>query len=243
MTKVLLVSPTYNEASNITLLIQSLTDTMIKNNYDYHILIVDDNSPDGTGGLVESLGKTNSRIHVLKRPGKMGLGSAYIDGFTYALSNLQFDVAVQIDADFSHPPEYIANLVEAITNGNDVAVGSRYVEGGGSSGWPLHRRLISRGANYLVRIMLSKSLKDATSGFKAMSRKSVESLLGYSLNSRGYSYQVESILVFDDLKLRIKAVPYTFKSRLSGDAKLSFKETLVFFWFVVKTSLSGVKKK
>ena len=186
----MVVIPTYNELNNITKLIPEIRRILTDSGRGYHILIVDDNSPDGTAKVVEEIQRIDKQVHLLKRPGKMGLGSAYVEGFTWALSNLRFDALVQMDADFSHPPQDIVRLVAAVEEGSDVALASRYVEGGGSSRWPWHRRLISKGANFLAHLLLGISVRDMTTGFRAMNRRAVEGLMSYSLNSRGYSYQV-----------------------------------------------------
>jgi dolichol-phosphate mannosyltransferase len=243
MTSVLVVIPTYNELSNITGLIPEIKRVLIENGYSYQVLIVDDNSPDGTAEAVEEMRATDDRVNLLKRPGKLGLGSAYIDGFTWAVSNLKFDVVVQMDADFSHPPQDIARLVEALDEGSDVAVASRYVEGGGSSRWPWYRRLISRGANFLAHLLLGISARDMTSGFRAMRRGAVEGLLGYRLNSRGYSYQVECLMIFEAAGSKVVEVPFTFGSRQSGEAKLSFREVIRFAGFLMRASFRGVTPK
>lgn len=204
---------------------------------------MDDNSPDGTAKAVEKIQGSDKQVHLLKRPGKMGLGSAYVDSFTWALSDLRFDILVQMDADFSHPPPDIVRLVTAIEEGSDVALASRYVKGGGSSRWPWHRRLISKGANILAHLMLGISVRDMTTGFRAMNRRAVEGLLSYKLNSRGYSYQVECLAIFGKLGLKIVEVPFTFESRRAGKAKLSIREVLRFAGSIIQMSLKGVARK
>lgn len=243
MVTVLVVIPTYNEVSNITRIISSVRSVLVDAGYDYRFLIVDDNSPDGTAEAVGEMRGEDERVNILKRPGKMGLGSAYVEGFTWALSHLPFDILVQMDADFSHPPPAVLKMVKPVVEGFAVAIASRYVEGGGSAGWGLRRRVISRVANFLTRILLGLDVSDATSGFKALSRRAVQDLLKYRLNSRGYSYQVECLLIFKDIGLNMKAVPFVFEPRLSGEAKLSFGEILRFAGFLVKASFSGVKRK
>ena len=243
MKSVLIVTPTFNEVYNIAKLISSVREVLIEGQYSYNILIIDDNSPDGTASVVEKMEQEDKQIHILKRPGKLGLGSAYIDGFNWALSNLSFDIVVQMDADFSHRPSDILHLVEAIEKGSDVAVASRYIESGGSKKWPWHRKLISRGANLLSHIVLGINVKDMTSGFRAMNKKTIQELLKYRMNSRGYSYQVESLVIYEDIHLSITEVPYIFEARLSGKAKLSVWEIFRFAFFLVKLSFSGVSRK
>jgi dolichol-phosphate mannosyltransferase len=207
------------------------------------VLIVDDNSPDGTAHAVEEIRKSDERVHLLKRPGKMGLGSAYVDGFNWALSNLSFDILVQMDADFSHPPQDAVRLIAAIEEGSDVALASRYVEGGGSSHWPWHRRLISKSANFLAQLLLGISVRDMTGGFRAMKKQAVDGLMSYNLNSKGYSYQVECLVIFEKLGLKIVEVPFTFESRRAGKAKLSLHEILQFAGSLIRMSILGVSQK
>lgn len=243
MTSVLVVIPTYNEVENIVKIIPNISKVLIDNSIDYQILVVDDNSPDGTAIEYEKMKKQNSSLYLLKRSGKLGLGTAYIDGFTWALSNLSFDIIVQMDADFSHKPSDIIKLVDAINNNSDIVIASRYIESGGSNKWPWHRRLISRMANSLSHIMLGINIKDITSGFRAITRDSVKELLKYKMNSHGYSYQVESLAIYEDLHFSITEVPYVFEARLSGKAKLSIWEIFRFAGFLIKLSFSGVSKK
>ena len=243
MTSILVVIPTYNEVENIVRIIPSIREILIKNNISYQILVVDDNSPDGTAGEVKNMKKEDDQIYLLKRSGKLGLGSAYIDGFTWALSHLSFDIIVQMDADFSHQPTDIVKLVRSIQKNNDVAVASRYTESGSSNKWPWHRKLISKTANFLSHIMLGINVKDMTSGFRAIRRNAVQELLKYQMNGLGYFYQVESLAIYKDMSLSIIEVPYVFEARLSGKAKLSIWEIFRFAGFLVKLSLSGVTRK
>jgi dolichol-phosphate mannosyltransferase len=243
ITSILVIIPTYNEVENIVRIIPSIREVLIKNNISYQILVVDDNSPDGTAGEVENMKKEDDQIYLLKRPGKLGLGSAYIDGFTWALSHLPFDIIVQMDADFSHQPSDIVKLVRAIQKNADVAVASRYIESGSSNMWPWHRKLISKIANFLSHIMLGINVKDITSGFRAIRRKTVQELLKYQVNASGYFYQVESLAIYKALDLSIIEVPYVFEARLSGKAKLSIWEIFRFAGFLIKLSLSGVNLK
>lgn len=243
MTSVLVVIPTYNEVENIVKIIPDISKVLTNNNISYQILVVDDNSPDGTAIEYEKMKKQNSSLHLLKRSGKLGLGTAYIDGFTWALSNLSFDIIVQMDADFSHQPSDIIKLVNAINDNSDIAIASRYIESGGSNKWPWHRRMISKTANFLSHIMLGINVKDITSGFRAINRNAIKELLNYKMNSHGYSYQVESLAIYEDLHFSITEVPYVFEARLSGKAKLSIWEIIRFAGFLIKLSLSGVSKK
>ncbi len=243
MSTVLIVIPTYNEVDNISNLIKSLKEVLIAYGYSYHILIVDDNSPDGTARIVENISRSDRHVHLLIRRGKLGLGSAYIDGFTWALSNLNFDILVQMDADFSHPPSDLARLVKAVVNGYDVAVASRYVKQGSLSKWPIYRILISRVANLLAHKLLGINVNDITSGFKAMRRDIVQELLKHHFNSSGYSYQVKCLAIFKDMAIKITEVPFVFESRLVGKPKLSVIEIFRFAIFLLKFSLSSLKRR
>lgn len=243
MERILIIIPTYNEISNIERLISELSSAMEIEGYTYSILVVDDNSPDGTFKVVERLKKENKRIYLLKRKGKLGLGSAYMEGFEWANQNISFDILIQMDADFSHSPEDTVRLVKPIVQGSDVAIASRYIEEGGSKNWSLHRRFISRTANFLAGRFLNIHVKDITSGFRAMNRKVVTELLNYEVSSKGYSFQVEALAIFESLGFKIIEVPFIFKKRLSGKAKLSFLEVIQFVSTLLSLSIRGFKQR
>jgi dolichol-phosphate mannosyltransferase len=211
--------------------------------YTFSILVVDDNSPDGTFKVVERLKKKDNRIFLLRRKAKLGLGSAYMEGFRLAIRNLSFDILIQMDADFSHSPEDTIRLVAPIMNGADVAIASRYIEEGGSQNWSFHRRLISRTANFLASRLLNIHVNDITSGFRAMNRKAVSELLNYQVSSKGYSFQVESLAIYENVGLNIIEVPFIFRNRLSGKAKLSFLEILQFVGALLSLSICGLRLK
>ncbi len=205
-------------------------------------MIVDDASPDGTGDLVEGIGRGDQSVRLIRRSGKLGLGSAYLEGFRYALHAVDPEVFISMDADFSHPAESVPHLVKALSEEADVAVGSRYIEGGGVGDWPWHRRLTSWGANTLVHVFLGIRITDATSGFRALNRKAVEALLEFNLSATGYAYQVESLYAFLHKGLRVREVPFVFRERATGKTKLSKSEIVQFAATVLRLWLRGLKR-
>jgi dolichol-phosphate mannosyltransferase len=231
--KTVVIIPTYNERRNVELLIPKLFDSI----KDCHVLIVDDNSPDGTGEFLRSLKLPN--LHVLSRKAKLGLGSAYLDGFKWVMEKLDPDIVIQMDADFSHDVKLLPKMAKLVEGGYDLVVGSRYVEGGGVEGWPVHRDMISKGANSLARMMLGLKVKDATSGFKAWSKRAIVNILESHLSSKGFEYQIESILVTSRASMKIIEVPYTFVDRQTGKSKLSTKDMLAFAVSVIRMAGRG----
>jgi dolichol-phosphate mannosyltransferase len=177
-------------------------------------------------------------IHLLVRKGKMGIGSAHQDGFREALGSLAPAVIVQMDADLQHPPSAIPGLVNAVEAGADIAIASRYVEGGGSSGWSRWRRLISRGANAYARSLLGLKVRDATSGFRAYSRGAAEAIAEAKLPAKGFEFQVASLRLLEKRGMKAVEVPYTFQARKAGTSKLGFVDVLRFFFAVLRLSLS-----
>ena len=222
MPKTVIAIPTYDERKNIELLIPKLFDTV----KDCHVLIVDDNSPDGTGEFIRSL--KLPKLHLLSRKSKLGLGSAYLDGFKWIMEKIDPDIIIQMDADFSHDVKLLPKMSKLIEDGYDLVVASRYVEGGGVKGWPFHRDMISKGANSLTRVMLGLKIKDATSGFKAWSKRAIQNILESHLSSKGFEYQIESILVTSRANMKMIEVPYTFVDRQTGKSKLSSKDMMAF---------------
>ena len=211
---VTVVVPTYNERSNLPHLAAAIRLG------GYRLLIVDDASPDGTGDVAEALAANDPEMSVLHRPEKVGLGPAYADGFDVALSR-GADVVVQMDADFSHSPEDIPRLIEAIISGADLAIGSRYVPGGSTPDWPVGRRLLSRGGNAYARTMLGIPIRDATAGFRAFRADALRRLPYREAEASGYGFQVEMAWRADALGLTIAEVPIVFRDRESGTSKMS----------------------
>ncbi len=224
MVEICVVIPTYNERENVARLIPALERVLPENSW---ILIVDDSSPDGTAEIARELGRRYGNIDVLIRPGKLGLGSAYKDGFSRALE-AGASVIVEMDADFSHRPEDLPRLLGAIEEGYDVAVGSRYVQGGKIVNWPLKRRIISKGANAIARHLLGLPVKDCTSGYRAYSAQALEKAGFQRVSSDGYAFQVEMLYRCYSCGLRIKEVPITFVERKRGRSKLGLGEVLGF---------------
>jgi len=226
----LVIIPTYNEKANIG----ELLGLVYKYVPDIHVLVVDDGSPDGTGELIESFmsGEYQKRLFILKRSGKLGLGTAYIAGFKWALAR-DYEFIFEMDADFSHNPKYLPQFLEAIT-GCDVVLGSRYVTGGGVTNWSLLRRFISLGGSLYSRTILSLPFHDLTGGFKCFRRKVLETINLDDVKSNGYSFQIEMTYRAFLLGFTIKEVPIVFEERAEGQSKMSssiFREAI---WMVLK---------
>lgn len=218
----LVVVPTYNEAENIPLLVPQI----LAAGNSVHVLVVDDNSPDGTGALADQLAGREDRAHVLHRSGKLGLGSAYRSGFDYALQN-GFARIITMDADFSHPPERIPAMLAAIElQACDLAIGSRYVPGGQVVGSPQMRRFISRGANLLATRTLGLHARDCTAGFRCYRRQVLESINYHQVFSNGYSFLIELLYRCQQAGFIVAEIPITFCDRTLGASKISRKEIL-----------------
>ena len=244
-TKLLLcqVIPTYNEVENIPVLLERVETLRENLAFDLMIVIVDDNSSDGTAEKVKELMNKYDNLKLIQRPGLMGLGSAYMDGFAYSLTNFNADYVGEMDADLQHPPETLSEMAKKASEGIDVVVASRYVEGGSSTDWSFSRSMVSRGANLLTRIFLRVPVKDATSGFRLISQRAIKGLFTYKVSSKGYSFQVESLYAYKKLKMTFAEVPYKFETRKAGETKLNTKEIWRFFRTTVKTGILGLKKK
>ncbi|HYB04163.1 MAG TPA: polyprenol monophosphomannose synthase [Nitrososphaerales archaeon] len=244
-TKLLLcqVIPTYNEVQNIPVLVDRIEKLRENLPFDLQIIVVDDNSSDGTSDKVKELKDRFRNIQLIQRPGLMGLGSAYMDGFAYSISNFNADYVGEMDADLQHPPEVLNEMVKRASEGIDVVVASRYIPGGGATDWSFSRRLVSRGANLLTKVFLRVPVKDATSGYRLISQRAIKGLFEYQLSSKGYSFQVESLYAYKKLKMSFAEVPYQFEIRKAGETKLNRKEMWRFFRTTVKTGIFGLKKK
>ncbi len=185
MSDSLVILPTYNEVGNLGRLVPAILEQG-----PFDVLVVDDNSPDGTGELAGQLARRfPGRVHVIRRPGKLGLGTAYLEGFTYALAN-GYERSFEMDADFSHDPGFLPGLRKALEQA-DVVLGSRYVVGGGTRNWPLLRRLISQGGSRYAGLVMGLPFRDLTGGFKGFSRRTLAALDLESIRSNGYSFQIE----------------------------------------------------
>ncbi len=213
--KTLIVSPTYNEKKNVPTLLEKVFDV----NPDYHVLIVDDNSPDGTGDLVESMQGKYENLHLARRPEKSGLGTAYCYGFQWALEN-GYDIIVQMDADMSHDPNEIPAMINLLDD-YDFIVGSRYCDGISVVRWPLRRLALSYGANIYSRIVTGMPIKDGTGGFKVWSRKVLEAIELNTVKSQGYSFQIEMNFRSWARGFRVVEHPIIFIDRTIGESKMS----------------------
>lgn len=213
--RVLTVIPTYNEKENLPIVVERLRAAVP----DCDILVVDDNSPDGTGQLADSMAAEDSHINVLHRTIKDGLGGAYLAGFDWGLE-AGYDVFVEMDADCSHQPEQLPLLLQAIEGGADLAIGSRYVPGGKTKNWPLHRQILSRGANLYTRLILGTKVKDITAGYRAYRREALQKLNLEGIDSKGYVFQVDLAWRSEQASLKIVEVPITFVEREIGSSKM-----------------------
>jgi len=236
--KALVIIPTYNEIENVEKMIGTVTG--LPESPD--ILVVDDNSPDGTGGKVKEIAAKNKNVHLIERAGKLGLGTAYIEGFRFALEN-DYDLIIEMDCDFSHDPKDISRLLKEIAN-YDLVIGSRYIQGVNVVNWPLKRLLLSIGASFYTRIITGMPLKDATSGFKCFRRKVIESIDLNNIHSNGYSFQIEMHFRTWKKDFRIKEMPIIFTDRVDGHSKMGkaiVREAILMVWKLRFPFLFGKK--
>ena len=213
--KTLVIMPTYNESGNI----DNAVHNLFTHNPGVDLLIVDDSSPDGTGKMADAIAKSDKRVSVLHRLGKDGLGAAYIAGFKWAFAK-DYDFLVEMDADGSHRAQDLPLLLAAAIE-NDLVIGSRYVRGGKTQNWPLHRQILSRGGNRYARLMLGGRLNDMTAGFRVFRTSFLKSLDLNTINARGYSFQIEMAYRTIRAGGRASEVPITFVEREIGDSKMS----------------------
>jgi dolichol-phosphate mannosyltransferase len=230
--QVAVIIPTYNERENL----ESVAGRVRSAVPDATVLVVDDKSPDGTGELADKLAAGDSHLHVLHRPGKSGLGAAYIAGFRWALER-DYGVMVEMDADGSHQPEDLPGLLAAL-DGADLVVGSRYVPGGKVVNWPVTREFISRGGNTYVRLMLGISVKDSTSGFRAYRAEALRKVALDEVLSQGYCFQIDLTLRTIEAGLTVREVPITFIERARGTSKMSNAIVREALWRVTRWSMS-----
>lgn len=229
MSDSIIIIPTYNERDNIARIITAIFET----SDIFHILVIDDNSPDGTADIVKQLiaKQYENRLFIEERPGKLGLGTAYIHGFKWALNHQQYAYIFEMDADFSHPPADLLHLYDACKNGNsDVAIGSRYVSGGSIKNWPLDRILLSKYASVYVRLITWLPVKDTTAGFVCFKRKVLQAIDLSKIRFIGYAFQIEMKFAAWRLGFRLSEIPITFVDREYGESKMStriFKEALL----------------
>jgi len=227
--KTLIIIPTYNEKENLP----SLVEAIFSNAPETDILIVDDNSPDGTGQLADDLHEQDSRIQVLHRAGKLGLGTAYIAGFKYAIEH-KYDAAFEMDADFSHDPRYLPDFLSKIEDA-DLVIGSRYIQGGSTANWSLFLRFISGGGNIFVRFMLGMPIQDCTAGYRCYRREVLENIGLETVQTQGYGFQVEMAYRVLQRGYRIVETPIIFEDRREGKSKMSKKIFFEAFTYVLQT--------
>lgn len=235
--KTLVIIPTYNESENI----EEIVPEILQKDPSIDVLIVDDNSPDGTGKMADEMAKDNSRLRVLHREKKAGLGTAYKDGFKYALEN-NYDYIFEMDADFSHDPKYLPHFLQAIKE-TDLVLGSRYISGVNVINWPISRLLLSYYANVYTRWVTGLPVKDATGGFKCFRRKVLEKIDLDRVQSEGYSFQIEMSFRAWKKGFKIKEIPIVFEDRRVGQSKMSKKIVREAVWRVWKLRLLSLFKR
>lgn len=228
-----IVIPTYNERENIGRLVPEILAV----DRSLEVLIVDDNSPDGTAEVVRGMMAGEPRIHLFERPGKMGLGSAYVQGFRKALE-LGADYVMEMDADFSHDPKYLPDFLRLI-EAADVVVGSRYLHGVNVINWPISRLILSYGANMYTRIVTGMPILDATGGFKCFRKEVLEAIAFESAKSDGYSFQIELNFRCWEKGFRIREIPIVFVDRHSGSSKMSKRIIWEAVWMVWRLRFGG----
>ena len=227
MSQTLICVPTYNEAGNL----ERLVEAVHQEAPDVHILVIDDASPDGTGEIADQIADDDDRVHVLHRPGKQGLGRAYIDGFRWALQRDYLHI-VEMDCDFSHRPCDLPELLRQL-DAFDVVVGSRYVADGATKNWGIMRRTVSRGGGFYARLLLGLDIRDLTAGFVAWRRQVLETIALDDVEASGYVFQVELKYRAHRAGFRILEVPIVFPDRLVGDSKMTpdiALEALLLLW-------------
>lgn len=224
--KTLVISPTFNERKNIVTLVEKI----LNQNPEFHLLIVDDNSPDGTAEKVKELQLKYKNLHLEERPGKAGLGTAYLYGFDWAL-NKNFEAIVQIDADLSHNPKDVPRLVSRLED-HDLVIGSRYIHGVSVVNWPIRRLILSYGANLYSRLVTGMPIKDGTGGFKAWRASLLKEIRLKEVRSQGYSFQIEMNFRAWGKGARIKEEPIIFVDRTIGESKMSRAIMIEAIWMV-----------
>lgn len=235
--KTLIIIPTYNEMDNITKLLPIIWSFVP----DAHILIVDDNSPDGTGKYIDEIAKKDDRVRILHREKKLGLGSAYKLGFKYAIEK-EYDYIFEMDADFSHNPEDLPRFIGKMKE-YDLVIGSRYVNGVSVINWPLSRLILSSFANIYARKMTGVPVQDLTAGFKCYSRKVLETIPLDKISSEGYGFQIETAFWAYNKKFKVYELPIVFIDRTSGTSKMSRRIVWEAFWLVWKLRFASMVRQ
>ena len=239
MKKVCIILPTYNEVENVKELIPRIFSIFKINKLDGKIIVVDDNSSDGTKDVIENFQKKYS-IVLINRPKKMGIGSAYTDGFNRTLND-DSEIIFEMDADLSHNPNFIPNFVKEIYKGFDVVIGSRRIEGGSVIGWNWYRKFVSFGGNSIGKYIAGIDIDDLTSGFRAYKKKVIESLDLNKIESEGYAFQLEILAKCLKKGFKISSIPIEFYDRYSGKSKLSKLDFLNFFLIALKIRFGMIK--
>ena len=238
--RVLILVPTYNESASIVKLLDRVTDVrreLIDAGNDVQLLVIDDNSPDGTAQLVESQGL--DWVEILRRPGKSGLGPSYIAGFRWGLER-DFDLMIEMDADLSHQPEALPDLIAPVLEGDaDLTIGTRWMPGGKVVNWPISRQLISRAGTSYARLALGLDLRDVTSGFRTFHRRVLEAIDLNGIESEGYGFQIEMVLATLQAGFTVREVPITFVEREGGVSKMSKKIVVEALW---KVTIWGARR-
>lgn len=237
MPRTLIVTPTYNERDNLATFVAGVRAAMPAAD----VLVVDDNSPDGTGDVADALAAADPQVRVLHRAGKLGLGTAYLTAFAQGLGE-GYDRFFEMDADFSHDTRYLPDFVRALDDGADVVIGSRNVPGGSVEGWGLGRHLVSKGGSLYSRTILGLGIRDLTSGYKAFTRRALEAIDLGSIRSNGYSFQIELTYRAVLRGMRVVEVPIVFVDRRAGHSKMSraiFAEAIAMVWKLRFDALRG----
>ena len=236
--RALVIIPTYNEKENI----RGIIELVLSQAPNLEVLVVDDNSPDGTAAIVTEMTKANPRVHLLSRAGKLGLGTAYIAGFKWGLAQ-GYAYLIEMDADFSHDPREIPNMLKAIQQA-DLVLGSRYIDGIRVVNWPLQRLILSKGASYYVRILTGLPIHDPTGGFKCFRRVVLETIKLDEVRSNGYAFQIEMTHKVWMMGFRVREIPITFTDRYAGTSKMSGHIVREALWMVWSLALNhGFRRK
>jgi len=234
--KAIVIVPTYNEAENIG----NLIDKIFSVDSNLHILVIDDNSPDGTAEIVKRISEKDPRVNLIQRPGKLGLGTAYIEGFKYALAN-GYEAIFEMDADFSHNPEDIPRFLDALEDA-DLVIGSRYLTGVNVINWPLRRLMLSYFANLYTRIITGMPVRDATGGYKCFRAEALKQIDLDKIKTNGYGFQIEMNFRFWAKGFRVKEIPIVFVDRRNGVSKMNKKIILEAVFLVWKLKLCKIFK-
>jgi dolichol-phosphate mannosyltransferase len=234
--KTVVLIPTYNEGESI----QELLRRLLQLYPGMDILVIDDNSPDGTGNLIEEFRKRHARVHILHRKAKLGLAHAYQEGFSWVLQR-EYDYVVLMDGDLSHQPCHISEMLRKVQNGVDVVIGSRYVKGGSAEGWAVWRFLISRMGNIYSRLILGLEIQDLTSGFKCMKTEALKAIDFFAMRSNGYVFQIELAFLLLNNGFRVEEYPIKFLGRVKGRSKLSLGLFLEALCMVLRLKFNAKK--